>query len=264
VDLEESITLHRQSLDLISPGDARRSKELNDLAASPSVRFDQIDKMIDLDEAIGLYSVALELGHLDRPRPLSMFRLALHNAYKQNGDMRMLEKSITYHRESLDVCAIGHPQRGKCLINLAIDTGFHHTGHVQDLEQAIIVCHRQSLDLRAPGHPDRVFSLSKLGVSRTRFQHMSRIEDLEEAITYHRESVSIRPRGHTNRLNSLNNLAAAIELRFNHTSDLDGVDEVMLFLWKFCHPSIHIVLTYSTTSHSLSIVDSSKLICQRI
>jgi tetratricopeptide (TPR) repeat protein len=100
--------------------------------------------------------------------------------------MEDLEEAIACHRQGLDLCPAGHPDRSLSLHNLAnaVYTRFQQVPvrELADVEEAIAY-HRQALDLRPPGHPDRSSSLQNLATAiSVRFDELAKMEDLEESV----------------------------------------------------------------------------------
>ena len=134
---------------------------------------------------------------------------ALYDRFRQLGGIEYLEESITYWRQSLNLCPITHPNRSDFLNNFAtaMTTRFEQSGRMDDIEEAI-TCHRQVLTVRPD--PNRSSSLDNLANAvSTRGKQLGKMEDLEEAITCLRQALVLRLHGHPDRSFSLNNLAIA-------------------------------------------------------
>ena len=77
-DLEETIALNKDALELRTRGRANRCLSLNDLAIYLSTRYNRLRQLVDLDEAIIANREALQYhapGHPDRF--ISMNNLAI-------------------------------------------------------------------------------------------------------------------------------------------------------------------------------------------
>ncbi|KAH8105041.1 CHAT domain-containing protein [Phellopilus nigrolimitatus] len=191
-DLEESIALHRDALELRPHEHPDRSSSFNNLANAVQTRFKQTGRMEDLEESIVLHRDALRLhppGHPDRSVSLSNLGEAMQTRFRQTGRMEDLEESIVLHHDALERHPPGHPLRSSSINNLAVAvrTRFKQTGQMEDIEESIVL-HRDALRLLPPGHPDRSEFLSNLGrAMRTRFAKTGRMDDLEESLHYYEE-----------------------------------------------------------------------------
>ncbi|KAH8117694.1 CHAT domain-containing protein [Phellopilus nigrolimitatus] len=227
---EESITHHRNALEMCPPGNPHRSGFLNKLAEAMWTRFEQTGRMEDLEESIVLNRDALDLcppGHPDRSSPLNNLAVAMRARFEQTGRMDDLEECIALHRDALELRPPGHPGRPSSMNNLGNDlsTRFEQTGGMEDLKESIVL-HRDALELCPPGHPDRSVPLSNLGNDlSTRFEQTGRMEDLEECIALHRDALELCPPGHPYRSSSMNNLAGAVGTRFEQTGRMDDLKE---------------------------------------
>ncbi|KAH8111128.1 TPR-like protein [Phellopilus nigrolimitatus] len=141
-DLEESIVLHHDALQLLPPGHPDHSEFLSNLGEAMQTCFEQIVRIEDLEEAIVLHRDALELrppGHPDRSSSLNNLAVAVRTRFKQTGQMEDLEESIVLHRDALRLLPPGHPDRSEFLSNLgrAMRTRFAKTGRMDDLEESL-------------------------------------------------------------------------------------------------------------------------------
>ncbi|KAH8111533.1 TPR-like protein [Phellopilus nigrolimitatus] len=232
-DLQVSISLFRDALEIHSPGHPDHSSSMNNLAVAVSTRFEQTGRMEDLEEAIVLHRDALELhppGHTLRSGSLNNLANAVQTRFKHTGRMEDLEEAIVLHRDALELHRPGHTHRSSSLNNLAVAvrTRFEQTGRMEDLEEAIVL-HRDALELHPPGHPRRSTSFNNLANAvQTRFERTGRMEDLEEAIVLHRDALELRPPGHTLRSSSFNNLANAVQTRFERTGRMEDLEEAIV------------------------------------
>ena len=111
---------------------------------------------------------------------LSLNDLTVLNNYDQLGSVVNLDEEITFKREALSLCPIGHPDRPMFLDNLAtaVCTRYEQSGNLEDLEEAITY-HREAYILRPIGHPDHVMSFNNL--ARVVLARRSRIVELNVA-----------------------------------------------------------------------------------
>jgi tetratricopeptide (TPR) repeat protein len=132
-------------------------------------------------------------------------------------------------RRALDMRAPGHPDRSRCLYNLAtrLQTRNEELGDLDSLAEAVDL-HRQALDLRPRGHPDRSMSLNNLANAlATQFVQLEDLDSLAEAVDLHRQALDLHPQGHPDRSMSLNNLATALQTRFEQLGDPDSLAEAV-------------------------------------
>ena len=200
-DLDESINLGREVLDLHPQGHHDQPMSLHNLADGLSLRYKQLGAMQDLDESIILGREALDLcpqGHPDRSMPLNNLADFLSFRYKQRRAMLDLDEVIVLDREALDLRPQGHPYRPMALNCLAIhlSTRYKQLGAMEDLDEVIVLV-REALRLCPQGHPDRLMSLNNLAdCLSSRYKQLGARRDLDEAIVLNREALDHRPQGH--------------------------------------------------------------------
>jgi tetratricopeptide (TPR) repeat protein len=81
------------------------------LAMELYLRFEELGKIEDLQEAITFYGEALARcppGHPDHPSSLNNLANTLFTRFEQLGKMEDLEEAITYHHQALDLFPPGH------------------------------------------------------------------------------------------------------------------------------------------------------------
>ena len=202
------------------------------LANALSIRFKQLGKVEDLEEAILSHRQALALcppGHPNRSSLFMNLANALSTRFHQLGKVEDLEEAILSHRQALALCPPGHVNRSSSLMNLAnaLLTCFKQSGKMEDLEEAIL-SHRQALALCPPGHPNHSSSLMNLAVAlTTRFKQSGRIDDLEDAISFFRETLALCPVGHPQRSYSLMNFASALSTRFEQSGQMEDLEAII-------------------------------------
>ena len=85
---------------------------LNNLSGRLYTRYNHLEAMEDLDEAIVLVREALDLrpqGHPDRAMSLNSLAIHLSSRYNQLRVMKDLDEAIVLDREALDLRPQGHP-----------------------------------------------------------------------------------------------------------------------------------------------------------
>ncbi|THH04243.1 hypothetical protein EW146_g10228, partial [Bondarzewia mesenterica] len=259
VDLEESVSLLRDTLKLFPDHHPGRPSSLNDLAGALSMLYRQTGQLIVLEEAISLHREALQLrpvSHPYRPSSLDNLASALSTRFDQTGNLEDLEEAVSLHRQALELLPARHHNRSDWLNNLAnaLEIRFRHTGHLEDLVEAVSL-NRQALELRPAPHPHHSGSLNNLAVALqtqffqtsqlsdleeavllhrqaldallTHFRQTGQLSDLEEAVSLHRQALDLFMAAHPYRSASLNNLANALEIRFNQTGQLGDLEETV-------------------------------------
>ncbi|KAH8105745.1 CHAT domain-containing protein [Phellopilus nigrolimitatus] len=104
-DLEESIVLHRDALELCPPGHPLRSSSFINLGIGLLTRFEQTGRMEDLEESIALLRDALELrppGHPHRSSSLHNLAIAVQTRFEKSSRPEDLEESLRKYEESAD------------------------------------------------------------------------------------------------------------------------------------------------------------------
>ncbi|THH14418.1 hypothetical protein EW146_g5907 [Bondarzewia mesenterica] len=247
VDLEDSVSLLRDTLKLFPDHHPGRPSSLNDLAGALSMLYRQTGQLIVLEEAISLHREVLQLrpvSHPYRPSSLDHLASALSTRFDQTGNLEDLEEAVSLHRQALELLPARHHNRSDWLNNLAnaLEIRFRQTGHLEDLVEAVSF-NRQALELRPAPHLHRSGSLNNLaGALQTQFFQTGQLSDLEEAVLLHRQALELRLARHPDRPYSLNNLASALLTHFRQTGQLSDLEEAVslhrqaLDLFMAAHP----------------------------
>ncbi|RXW12880.1 hypothetical protein EST38_g12975 [Candolleomyces aberdarensis] len=185
-ELEESISLHRQAVELQPFSHPDRSFSLGNLGTALLARHRRTGTMADLEEAISLLREALELRpspHPDRLLSLNSLGNALWHRHRRTGTMADLEETIPLYREALELQPSSHPGRSVGLENLLM-----------------------SLQLM-------------YGKSQTLSYLQEAIAHCEELLAFH------YPAGHRNRVERLRSLASLLQLRFDATGQEEDLSK---------------------------------------
>jgi CHAT domain-containing protein len=207
---------------------------LNNLASAVFIRYKQLGRMEDLEEAITYHREALTLrplGHLDHSSSLNNLANVILTRYQELGRIEDLEEVIIYYREALTLRPPGSPNRSNSLNNLAtaVLNRYRQTGRLEDLEEGITY-YREALTLRPCGHPNRSGSINNLANAvLDRYEELGRTEDLEEGITYTRKALSLRPPGHPDRSSTFNSLGTAIHAHYEQSGRIEDLEEVIAY-----------------------------------
>ncbi len=119
---------------------------------------------------------------------ISNLASALQYRYERLGEISDLEEAISYHKESLALRPVGHPDRPTSLNNLAsaLQSRCDRLGGVADLDEAILY-HTEALKLYPPTHPERLLTLSNLALAlKTLYGVLGDITLLDNAVLNHR------------------------------------------------------------------------------
>ncbi|TFK22228.1 hypothetical protein FA15DRAFT_681771 [Coprinopsis marcescibilis] len=248
-DLDQCVSLYRESLDLMPAPHPSRSSCLNNLAVALCTRFEEMGNSEDLEECleecISLHSEALDLRVAPHPEgsgTLNNMASAFLTRFECQGDFADLDQCIAFYEESLSLRPALHPSRSESLTNLAtalstrfeekgnsLLTRYEQKGDFEDSNQGVAL-YRKSLDLTPGLHPERSAALNNLASSlSTRFGHRRNFEDLKECISLYSESLTLRPAPHPNRRSSLNNLANALFVRFEQKGTFEDLDQCISF-----------------------------------
>ena len=202
--------------------------------------------MDDLDEATKYNREAVPLSpHQHRSVPLNNLITALFRRYRQSGQMEDLEAAITYSREGLALCPLGHPSRSISLISLAtaVSDRYNCLGKMEDLEAAITYS-REALALCPLGHPSRSSSLISLAIAvGSRYNCSGKMDDLDEAIKCTYETLALSPLGHQHHSISLLILAGTLFYRYRQSGRMEDLEAAITYgrealaLYPLGHPS---------------------------
>ena len=236
-DLEEALVLNRAALELAPPGHSGHAIALYVVADNLKARFGALGKSADLDEAIELHRLALDLRFTNSDR-LSSFRelaVCLWKRYNAQNTIRDLEEAIMFNRAELELRPQGNADRDVTLNNLGnnLRDRFLALGDNTDLNDAIEF-HRSALDLRSADHSSRSSSRSSslhyLAICYLhRYSKQGVTSDLEEAISLNRTALGLRSRGHFGRAATLYNLGDTLRIKFVALNEITVLDEATTF-----------------------------------
>ncbi|KAG8927517.1 hypothetical protein FRC02_008089, partial [Tulasnella sp. 418] len=237
-DLEEAITVLRQSVRLNPFGQPSRAPAVGQLGEALLTMFHQFETRYHLrylKEATDLYQEAAAHCPPDNPDQwiyLTGLGRCWSSWFDTVGGDQELDVAVKCHRLALDIQDPTHPARFALLETLAssLQRRFEQRGDLEDVNEAIRLC-RDALAICPREHLIRHSLLSSTAASLlSRFQQQGEIRDLEEAIQLRREAVQLNPRGDPLRYQSLTNLAIALQSRFQRLGNLRDVNEAILLL----------------------------------
>ena len=184
-------------------GHSNRAGRLSCLGAALGARFDYMQQLADLDEAVTLLRKAVAItpaghltteGHLDRAETLSNLGSALRTRSDRTGQPADLDEAVTCLREAVAIVDnLGYPA-------LSPDMRSNQAGMLSNLANA----------LRA--RSDRT--------------GLAGLADLNEAVYFLRRAVAITtPAGQAARAEMLSNLGAMLRLWFDRIGQPKDLDE---------------------------------------
>jgi hypothetical protein len=234
MDLDMSIMLGRQNVELCAMGSLNRPLQQHNLAAALLDQFHQSGKPEALTESLQLSREVIALrppGHPSRIQSLDSLASSLRAQFWHTGNAEALVESEKLDREALALHPSGHPDRHNSLSSLAtsLRAQFGHSGRYEALIESLQL-DREALALRPTGHPDRHYSLSSLAASlQHQFQHSGNIEALTTSVQLNREALALLRPGHPNRLSCFRSLSASLRDLFQHSGDIEVLrDSVQL------------------------------------
>lgn len=198
-DLEESIRLLREAVNLFIANDAGRTQALNNLSCALMSRFRRYARIEDVDESVQLCHQTLLLlpeHHVDRPAALDIYAIALIARFRSTSHTEDLSEAIESYRAALDRRPIGHATRDIFLNNLAIALLLQYerngSGDRQQHLQEAIGLQREVVLLRPPGHPDRASSIANLSsLVFHSFEATGNYQLLEQCLLLDQEALSL-------------------------------------------------------------------------
>ena len=238
VDLNEAISMHRETLSLRPTPHPDRSSSLTNLGLGLLDRFRRTGLIADLEEALLMHRESLSLC----PTPHSDYAILINNVgtglmerFVMTDSLTNLEEAILLHRQSLSLRPTPHPRRFFALNNLAsaLLYRFERTGLTTDLHEVILLL-RESLSLSPTSptyhsyHSGLLYNLAN--ALQKHFGTTGTMTDLDEAILLYHESLSFCPTPHPSRFITLYCLACALWDRFGKTGSMSDLEEAISML----------------------------------
>ncbi|KAJ7616002.1 CHAT domain-containing protein [Roridomyces roridus] len=226
-DIDESIRLHRESLQLV-PSDSDSLR----LASAILMRFKQWKDPQDLAEALQISRDSLARCPPVVPGRGQYFNhlgVVLCISFSHTNDIRELEESIKWHREAVQAFPLPHSSHSNALNDLAaaLRLRFLHD-KVKNWEDIweVIELHRVNLGLRPHSHPSHSTTLTNL--ANAFYDVHGDLEDIQEAILLHNEVLELHPAPYADRALYLGNLAACLHSAYTHEqSNIEHLHQCM-------------------------------------
>ncbi|KAK2009606.1 hypothetical protein LZ32DRAFT_537561 [Colletotrichum eremochloae] len=233
-DLEDSIRLTEESLQVINPMHVARKGIIFNLAIRLRDRFLSIGSREDLDRAISLFrQEALQEPDIDLPnRQLFMSYLAtcFEHRFSNTSDLSDLNELIDFNREAMKLLPEDGDSNFRQLGNLsgALRNRFNRIGQMVDLDEAIQATREMLTKIPTQESDNRVAAMVNLaGHLVLKFFRTKNIEDLNQAISLSHQTISI---DHSNRFLRLNNCGSQLLERFRHTRQISDLNESIALL----------------------------------
>ncbi|EJD00404.1 uncharacterized protein FOMMEDRAFT_159082 [Fomitiporia mediterranea MF3/22] len=138
----------------------------------------------------------------------------------------VLDASIDFHQNALNLCHAGHPDQFVLLISLttALLECFKRGGRDADSEESTKL-HRSALQRWPSDHPDRYSPLVNLANCLSMcLGHSGQIDDLDKSIQYYQEALDLCTDGHADRPLLLSKLAFCLCTRFKQYGQLHDLN----------------------------------------
>lgn len=195
-------------------------------------RFDHLDDIADLDEALRVGAAALAVlpvTHIHRGSQLSNLGSFWFERFQRTRDPADLGESIAADREAVRRTPPRHLDRSRRLANLAtaLDSRYERTGDPADMEEAVDL-HREAYRCAPPSR--RRHHGSALAITlHLRFHLYGGDSDLTECVSLLREAVDCRP-DHPDRPRRRTLLASALITRHNENADPADLAEAVALI----------------------------------
>ncbi|WP_266709997.1 CHAT domain-containing protein [Streptomyces sp. NBC_00102] len=220
-ECDEVVALCRRAVDARPEQPGRAGY---DLGMALVLRAQHVGRTEDLDEAIAVFTGALEAA--GSPELVAVLRNSLSNALRARsvatGSRADLVAALGLVDQPLDSPeGPDGPQLPLLAPAMALFNRYMRDPRANkaDLEEALRRL-RRAESLMPPAHPDRPTALDDLGlVLMASYQHSGDPAQLNEAVTAHRESVALTREGHGSLGPRLLNLSVALSLRHQLTED---------------------------------------------
>ncbi|KAJ7621820.1 CHAT domain-containing protein, partial [Mycena rosella] len=165
--------------------------------------------------------------HSDKPLILNNTGNSLQHRFLRLGDLKDLDKCISYQEQGFNLGSEKNPPTPRQLIGLgnSLTIRFNQLGQLSDIDKAVSL-YRTGLHLIPDGHLDKPEMLSYLGDSLLRrFQRLDTTDDLNECITIKEAAIRLTLNSHPGRPRMLSHLGYALASRFTRLGDPKDLTE---------------------------------------
>ncbi|KAL4891097.1 CHAT domain-containing protein [Aspergillus ambiguus] len=232
-DLDQSILLGRQAVDVTSNDDPHRADLLLDLSEYLHNRYIRLGSLEDNRQAVEIIQTAMQCQtEYASPRPSQLCTLShrFRDRYESTKEKADIDQSIQLAQDALNRVPLDHPQRAYCLHSLssALEKRFLVLGTLSDLEKSIEYSEK-ALGFTPLDRPDRIDYLYALSIQLTcRYELLGGLIDLEEAIHLMQSCIESAPPNYMYRVSCLKALSDQLGYLFErnmHTWTLDRAIE---------------------------------------
>ncbi|KAJ7227038.1 CHAT domain-containing protein [Mycena pura] len=267
-NIDESITLLRNALDLYPSSHPERPSALLNLSLALYVLYESQSLAPDMDSTLewitNLLREALDLQSdrtALRASIVDNLALSLHARFKHGGKPLDLDEAVLLNREALDIRMHLHLDLATSLLHLAetLQSRAEESREIFDLEEAIKL-YKQIFALQDVSLRVRKQSNHQLASTlQLRFALTKRIEDLDEAVLTCQNALALCSEADIWWSRIVNNLAVGLRTRFtvsHHLQDLDSalnLHRAALNFLSGCdwHPDVLGVSTHLASTLSL-------------
>lgn len=241
-------------------GDSELGPRIRILADLHEARYNRLDELKDLDEAINHYTKNITLSsqsHTELFDWLDSLALLFHDRFKRLGELADLDKAISHQSRSISLAPQDHSSMSALLDQLGglFDSRFQRLGELPDLDKAIEY-KRQAVALTPEEHPKLAMWLNSLACSLDyRFERLGKLADLDQGIQCMRKSISLTPEEDESMPTQLSNLGSSFASRFERLGELEDLDKALEHrTWAAAmtpegHPSMSKLLSNLGSSH---------------
>ena len=231
-DLERSITVSQESLNIIPADASERGSYLTNLTGGLYERYHRTGLVDDLNAAINASQTAIqfttkeEMSYVPRSNNLAVL---YHERYGRLGDLKDLYSSIESHRQVVEARKAASSEQSAYLNNLggALNDLYRRTNDLKNLEEAIEVL-RQATSLAPLAMPNRAGFLNNLGNALCmHYLHTRSLPSLQESIACQREAATSSMESPNYRASFLTGLGTSLSEYFQRTGETSSSNEAV-------------------------------------
>ncbi|KAJ7661930.1 CHAT domain-containing protein [Mycena polygramma] len=217
--LDEAISCQQRALSLRQEATPERCVTLQALAGACLMRFEKLNKVVDL-----VVAIVFSRGAFTCCPPVLEVQLTSHEQVATSSHLRFevygqghdIADAVEITRRALALTQPGDQHRPwvleKCCFYL--EAHYRHFGKVKCLDEAEVYC-QEFIRLCPPGHSQHALASQALGCHfLIRFQSRKDPALLDDAVSLCETALRLRPTGDANRHAPLKSLAIATRLRF--------------------------------------------------
>ena len=228
---KEVVCKGKQAANITSKDHAELANMLHQRGFMLLGRFQQTQKMKDLDEAIHTVQQAVDVaqGGGQRAGYLTNLGNMLMRRFERTKKLEDLEEAIRKAEQAVEASSEGDPYFTGFLNNLCfkLKVRYEETRKVEDLEEAISKAER-AIEITPKGHPTLVALQTNFGSMLMRkFELTNRMEDIEGAIHNTEQAIEATFESGPDLIGLQNNLSTMLGARFSQTGDIDDLERAI-------------------------------------